>query len=147
MHPEYMTRIIPESLRQRTAANFFQDLWLFERPWSFNLADLPAHVQESIHIWHGTGDKQVRAFSFSLISLGIPQVKRTCGCLSAPGPSTWPVWPLPACNPSTYGTEQETSRSATPTVNSSTSELASWHAHHRMIMHLPAKRADLLVMF
>ena len=54
-----MTRIVPESLRQRTGACFFQDLWLFERPWSFNLEDLPAHIQKSVHIWHGTGDKQV----------------------------------------------------------------------------------------
>ena len=54
-----MTRIVPESLRQRTGACFFQDLWLFERPWPFGLADLPAHVQKSVHIWHGTGDKQV----------------------------------------------------------------------------------------
>ena len=59
VHPEYMTRIVPESLRQRTGACFFQDLWLFERPWSFNLEDLPPHVQKSVHIWHGTGDKQV----------------------------------------------------------------------------------------
>ena len=65
VHPEYMTSIIPESLRQRTAANFFQDLWLFERRWSFNLADLPAHAQKSIHIWHGTGDKQVSALFHS----------------------------------------------------------------------------------
>ena len=54
-----MTRIVPESLRPRTGACFFQDLWLFERPWSFDLADLPAHVQRAVHIWHGTGDKQV----------------------------------------------------------------------------------------
>ena len=59
VHPEYMTRIVPESLRQRTGACFFQDLWLFERPWSFDLEDLPPHVQKSVHIWHGTGDKQV----------------------------------------------------------------------------------------
>ncbi len=59
VHPEYMTRVVPESLRQRTAATFFQDLWLFERPWSFKLADIPAAAQQSIHIWHGTGDKQV----------------------------------------------------------------------------------------
>ena len=59
MHPEYMSSVVPESLRQRTAATFFQDLWLFERPWSFNLADIPAAAQQSIHIWHGTGDKQV----------------------------------------------------------------------------------------
>lgn len=65
VHPEYMTRIIPESLCQRTAANFFQDLWLFERPWSFNLADLPAHAQKCIHIWHGTGDKQVNVLFHS----------------------------------------------------------------------------------
>lgn len=54
-----MSQIVPESLRQRTAACFFQDLWLFERPWSFDLADIPAAAQQSIHIWHGTGDKQV----------------------------------------------------------------------------------------
>ena len=59
VHPEYIARIVPESLRQRTAACFFQDLWLFERPWSFDLADIPAAAQRSIHIWHGTGDKQV----------------------------------------------------------------------------------------
>ena len=59
VHPEYLTQIVPESLRQRTAAPFFQDLWLFERRWSFDLAALPAAAQRSIHIWHGTGDKQV----------------------------------------------------------------------------------------
>lgn len=50
---------MPESLRQRTAAMFFEDLWLFGQPWDFDMRSITADVQRSIHIWHGTGDKQV----------------------------------------------------------------------------------------
>lgn len=56
--------IVPESLRQGTAAPFWEDVWLFEQPWAFNLSNIQPHLQRSIHIWHGTGDKQVLLSSF-----------------------------------------------------------------------------------
>ena len=58
-HSEYLDIVIPESLRQRTAAPLFEDLWLFEQAWDFDVAAMPPVMQKTIHVWHGTGDKQV----------------------------------------------------------------------------------------
>ena len=84
---------MPESLRQRTAATFFQDLWLFERPWSFNLADIPAAAQQSIHIWHGTGDKQVPLLTI-VKTLGWHKVTELQKCCA--GGCTLPILGRPA---------------------------------------------------
>ena len=59
-HPEYLTLVRPESLRQKSAMGFVQDLALYFTPWSFDPAKLPSSMQRNIHIWHGTGDLQVR---------------------------------------------------------------------------------------
>ncbi|CAL8465337.1 g4872 [Coccomyxa elongata] len=58
-HREYTDLIVPESLRQGTASMFFEDIYLFEQPWDFDIRNIRPEVQRSIHIWHGTGDKQV----------------------------------------------------------------------------------------
>lgn len=60
-HREYTDLIVPESLRQGTAAMFFEDIYLFEQPWEFDVRNIRPEVQRSMHIWHGTGDKQVTA--------------------------------------------------------------------------------------
>jgi hypothetical protein len=69
-HREYTELIVPESLRQRTAAMFFDDIWLFEQPWEFDVRNIRRDMQRSNHIWHGTGDKQVPSFlsTFALLS-------------------------------------------------------------------------------
>ena len=59
-HPEYMQLVRPESLRQGTATGFLQDLSMYCCPWSFSPTQLAAALQQSIHIWHGTGDLQVQ---------------------------------------------------------------------------------------
>ncbi len=58
-HSEYLTRIIPEALLQQSATPWIQDLGLFSSDWGFNVSDIDAKVKPSIHLWHGTGDKQV----------------------------------------------------------------------------------------
>ena len=58
-HTEYMSLIVPEGLRQKTAEMFFEDFWLFDQPWDFQLEAIPPELQAAIHIWHGTGDRQV----------------------------------------------------------------------------------------
>ena len=58
-------------------------------------------------------------------------MERTCGCSNAPGPSTGPIWPLPASSPSAFGMEQETSKLR---------PLLSIEA-----LYLPTRRVDLLV--
>ena len=73
---------MPESVRQKTAAMFFEDFFLFEQPWEFDVRDIRPEVQASMHIWHGTGDKQVGCHArsqpyitgFPGISLGNLQV-------------------------------------------------------------------------
>lgn len=58
-HQEYLTKIIPEALMQETATPWVQDLGLFSGDWGFNVSDIEPSVKSSIHLWHGTGDKQV----------------------------------------------------------------------------------------
>ncbi len=67
-HREYTDLIVPESLRQGNAAMFFEDIYLFEQPWEFDIRNIRPEVQRSIHIWHGTGDKQVPAPTNHLLS-------------------------------------------------------------------------------
>ena len=59
MHPEYLDIIVPESVRQKTAAMFFEDFFLFEQPWEFDVRAIAPELQAATHVWHGTGDKQV----------------------------------------------------------------------------------------
>jgi hypothetical protein len=58
-HKEYKDLIVPEGLRHRTSASFVDDIWLFERSYTFNMSQIRPDLQQNIHIWHGTGDKQV----------------------------------------------------------------------------------------
>ena len=58
-HKEYMTKIIPEALKQQSATPWIQDLGLFSSDWGFNVSTIDTHVKSTIHLWHGTGDKQV----------------------------------------------------------------------------------------
>ena len=60
-HPEYLTLVRPESLRQQSAMGFVQDMALYFSAWSFDPAHIPSSMQRNIHIWHGTGDLQVTA--------------------------------------------------------------------------------------
>jgi hypothetical protein len=54
-----MSLIVPEGMRQKTAEMFFEDFWLFDQPWDFQLEEISPALQAAIHIWHGTGDRQV----------------------------------------------------------------------------------------
>ena len=56
---EYNLKIIPESLKQGIATPVIQDLVLLSQPWPFNISEIPDQLASTIHIWHGTGDKQV----------------------------------------------------------------------------------------
>ena len=56
---EYNLKIIPESLKQGVATPVIQDLVLLSQPWPFNISEIPDQLASTIHIWHGTGDKQV----------------------------------------------------------------------------------------
>lgn len=58
-HKEYMTRVVPEALRQGSATPWVQDLGLFSGDWGFNVSDIEPRVKSTIHLWHGTGDRQV----------------------------------------------------------------------------------------
>ena len=58
-HGEYMTRIIPESLKQQSATPWVQDLGLFSSQWDFQVSEIEPSLKPKIHLWHGTGDKQV----------------------------------------------------------------------------------------
>ena len=58
-HKEYTTKIVPEALRQQSATPWIQDLGLFSSSWGFNVSSIDTSVKSSIHLWHGSGDKQV----------------------------------------------------------------------------------------
>ena len=59
-HPEYLSLVRPESMRQRTAIGFCQDIGMYSlQPWSFSPADLPSSTTRNVHLWHGTNDQQV----------------------------------------------------------------------------------------
>jgi hypothetical protein len=58
-HQAYLTRIIPEALLQKSATPWVQDLGLFFSDWGFNVSEIDPSVKPTIHLWHGTGDKQV----------------------------------------------------------------------------------------
>ncbi|DBB03957.1 TPA: hypothetical protein ACH3X1_013029 [Trebouxia sp. C0004] len=58
-HQAYLTKIIPEALLQESATPWVQDLGLFSGDWGFNVSDIHPSVKPTIHLWHGTGDKQV----------------------------------------------------------------------------------------
>ena len=61
-HPEYLKLVRPESMRQRTATGFCQDLALYsQHPWSFQPKAMPSSTTRNVHIWHGTNDMQARA--------------------------------------------------------------------------------------
>ena len=40
-----MSLIVPEGLRQKTAECFFEDLWLFDQPWDFDLESISPQLQ------------------------------------------------------------------------------------------------------
>jgi hypothetical protein len=56
--------IIPESVRQGSAACLFEDLALLWNAWDFDIMDLHPDVAKSVHIWHGTKDMQVCTFAW-----------------------------------------------------------------------------------
>lgn len=58
-HKEYITRVVPEALRQESATPWVQDLGLFSSDWGFKVSDIEPRVKPTIHLWHGTGDRQV----------------------------------------------------------------------------------------
>lgn len=58
-HQEYTSKVVPEALRQESATPWVQDLGLFSSNWGFNVSDIEPLVKSSIHLWHGTGDRQV----------------------------------------------------------------------------------------
>ena len=58
-HKEYTTTIIPEALKQQSATPWIQDLGLFSGDWGFDVSDIDASIKSTIHLWHGTGDRQV----------------------------------------------------------------------------------------
>ncbi|KAL3154448.1 hypothetical protein ABBQ32_013916 [Trebouxia sp. C0010 RCD-2024] len=58
-HQEYTSRVVPEALRQESATPWVQDLGLFSGDWGFSVSDIEPHVKPTIHLWHGTGDRQV----------------------------------------------------------------------------------------
>jgi hypothetical protein len=49
--PEHLARTVPESLHQKSAACLFQDVALFNTPWSFNVTRLPDSLRRATHIW------------------------------------------------------------------------------------------------
>ena len=73
-HQEYLTRIIPEALLQGSATPWVQDLGLFSSHWGFNVTDIDASVKPSIHLWHGTGDKQVHEVMSVAFKRVVPEV-------------------------------------------------------------------------
>ena len=82
-HPEYLALVRPESMRQRTATGFCQDLALYARqPWSFQPKDLPSSTTRNIHLWHGTNDMQVQPLPRCPAGYAHPAV-----CLVPVGPS------------------------------------------------------------
>ena len=58
-HEEYMDQVIPQALLQQSATPWVQDLGLFSSDWGFQVEDIDAQLKPRIHLWHGTGDKQV----------------------------------------------------------------------------------------
>ena len=58
-HQEYTSKVVPEALRQESATPWVQDLGLFSGDWGFNVSDIEPRVKSTIHLWHGTGDRQV----------------------------------------------------------------------------------------
>lgn len=58
-HSEYSTTIVPQALVQQTATPWVQDLGLFSSKWSFDVQQIQSNLKPAIHLWHGTGDRQV----------------------------------------------------------------------------------------
>lgn len=58
-HSEYSTTIVPQALIQQTATPWVQDLGLFSSKWSFDVRNIQPNLKPAIHLWHGTGDRQV----------------------------------------------------------------------------------------
>ena len=58
-HPEYSRTIVPQALIQQSATPWVQDLGLFSSTWSFDVRDIQSNLKPAIHLWHGTGDRQV----------------------------------------------------------------------------------------
>ena len=52
--PEHVTKTIPESQRQKTAAVLFQDVALFHTPWAFNVSQINPDIRLATHIWQVT---------------------------------------------------------------------------------------------
>ena len=52
--PDHLTRSIPQSQLQRTAAVLFQDVALFHTPWTFNVSTIHPDIRRATHIWQVT---------------------------------------------------------------------------------------------
>ena len=49
--PEHVTKTMPESQRQKTAAVLFQDVALFHTRWAFNVSEIHPDIRKATHIW------------------------------------------------------------------------------------------------
>ena len=49
--PDHLTRSIPQSQLQKTAAVLFQDVALFHTPWTFNVSTIHPDIRRATHIW------------------------------------------------------------------------------------------------
>ncbi|CAK0787189.1 hypothetical protein CVIRNUC_010405 [Coccomyxa viridis] len=73
--PDHLTRSIPQSQLQRTAAVLFQDVALFHTPWTFNVSTIHPDIRRATHIWQGTGDKQCPVVGAEALASAIPGSK------------------------------------------------------------------------
>ena len=49
--PDHLTRSVPQSQLQKTAAVLFQDVALFHTPWTFNVSAIHPGIRRATHIW------------------------------------------------------------------------------------------------
>ena len=52
--PDHLTRSVPQSQLQKTAAVLFQDVALFHTPWTFNVSAIRPDIRRATHIWQVT---------------------------------------------------------------------------------------------